>query len=1340
MSKKPLVSVVGLLLVILTLVSTTPGASAQSSTLFINEILVGNASTTLDTDFYNYSSWVEIYNAGASAVNLQGYSLSYQEFEIATPFTWKIPVSLSVPPNGHVLLWLDEQNTSNHASFEMDMRGDMLQLLNPTGAVLDSVTYDMRLNGVLLPDISYGRQTDGSSVLAFFDQPTPAASNTAGLVAPALAAAPLFSPPGGFYAGNQSVSLSTSEAGGQIRYTTDGSIPTPASPLYAGPIAVTAPTVVRARVFVDGKLDSLTASNTYLIGVDTDLPVVSLATKPAHLFDNTIGIYVAGTNGITGNCSNQPVNWNQKWERPASMEMYEADGSRVVAQDIGFEIHGGCSRKKPLKSLELKTRRTYGDNDIDYAILPDKPLDEYKRLILRNSGQDSGFTLFSDAMQQYLVRETMDIDYQAYRPVVVFLNGAYWGILNLRDKADESFPEQNYGLDADTDFDFIENNGGIHAGNKKAWTTLHKFVSANDLTIQANYDYVASQVDLVEYMNYFITELYTHNIDWPNNNVRYWRAYDNGRWRWVLQDLDAGFENPQTDYLYYVLNEGNAAEKYQTLLFRKLMENPVFRYDFAQRFASHLNISFTPARVNTMIDWFRAGIASEMPAHIARWGAPASIATWDGYINGLRSFGDVRAGYMRDHLNNYLGSPGTANLSLHITGGGDILAAGVKIPGSGYSGPYFKTVPMTIEAVPQSGWKFVQWLETGETTPLLTVTLTGDMTRTAVFEEVTLPNLVINEIHYNPASAQGDDEVYEFVEIYNAGGVPVSLAGFKIENGISHTFPAGASIAAGEYVVVAKTAATYAGQGYQVFQWSDGDLSNGGETLSLTDGLTGIIDAVAYDDEGAWPTAPDGGGPSLSLLSPALDNSLAASWAASVTTGGSPGAANAFTPPEPASLTIVKQVVGDAPAADWQFTGGLGAFSLPAAGGQQTFSDLTPGSYQVMETAVADYTAGVTCSNGASGGSSVTVNLTSGADVTCTFVNTFSPTLPASLTIVKQVVGDVPAADWQFTGDLGAFSLPAAGGQQTFSDLAPGGYQVTETAVADYTAGVTCTNGASGGGSVTVDLTSGADVTCTFVNTFSPTLPASLTIVKQVVGDVPAADWQFTGDLGAFTLPAAGGQQTFSDLAPGGYQVTETAVAGYTAEVTCTNGASGGGSVTVSLASGEDVTCTFVNTASGEECPPVPGNVLLNPGFEDQAANWAFFTNGTASFSIATANPFQCAHNAQVSITASGSDVQLYQTGFLLLPNTSYTLKLAGRSSNGRDAQVFIQRDSAPQTNYGLRGFTMNLTPVWQVFEVEFTTGGFTTATTDTRLRIWLAPYDVNGTVFEFDDVVLVQN
>jgi uncharacterized repeat protein (TIGR01451 family)/fimbrial isopeptide formation D2 family protein len=202
-----------------------------------------------------------------------------------------------------------------------------------------------------------------------------------------------------------------------------------------------------------------------------------------------------------------------------------------------------------------------------------------------------------------------------------------------------------------------------------------------------------------------------------------------------------------------------------------------------------------------------------------------------------------------------------------------------------------------------------------------------------------------------------------------------------------------------------------------------------------------------------------------------------------------------------------------------------------------------------------------------------TLTVTSGQQQTHTFVNTLPP---AHLTIVKELTGEVPSSDWAYTGDLGSFTLPAAGGSTDAYELIAGTYTVSETTKDGYDVSVTCDNGDSGMASVDVMLDPGDDVTCTFFNVAQP---GSITIIKSVDGDAPASAWGYTGDLGAFSLPAGGGQQIFSDLDAGTYDVAETVKDGYEATVSCDSGESGMASVSIDLDPGEDVTCTFVNVA-----------------------------------------------------------------------------------------------------------------------------------------------------------------
>jgi len=858
---------------------------AVAPPVVINEVLAGNATTTLDPAYTNYSPWIELYNAGGSSVNLGGYRLSD---DVANPAGYALPASATIPAGGRLVIWYDELATGLHTSYSLDMRGDTIALFMPDGTLVDSLTF-----GAQLVDVSYGRATDGAGAWAYFDAPTHGAANGGGLAGAARAARPTFSPPGGVYAGGQSVTLSA-EPGAVIRYTTDGSKPTANSPLYNGPISVNQPKVIRARAFAPGVLSSTAGTATYLIGVNKAIPIVSLATDPAHLFDKMIGIYVVGKNGASGRCGPK-ANYNQPWERPVSMELYETNGTLAFQQDVGFEIQGDCTRAMPQKSLEIKARRRYGDNDIDYAIFPGNPTDEYERLVLRGGGNhDAYLSMFREPLAHELNWDTMDLDQQQYRPTAVFINGEYWGIHNLRDKADESLIEQNYGLDADDEFDMMRaelDKVEVDAGNTAAWNAFMADLQ-KDLTNPTNYAAVVAQMDVDEFMDYFVAQTYTGNL--RGGEFRYWKAYAPGSvWRWVFADLDNSFQPAQinADSLKNALKQNVTA--IQPL--KRLLTSITFRDAFVQRAASHLNITYTPARVTSYVNTMHDEIAPEMPAHIARWKKPKTMTVWEAEVTKMRTFAAQRAEKMRQHLNAYVGSPGLANMTVAVTGDGGVSVAGVQPFAYPFTGPYYRTLPLTLVAKPAAGFRFVRWQETGETTPAITLSLSGNATRTAVFEPEPLPIIVINEIHYNPAETQGADELYEFVELVNADDHTVDLSGFAFTEGITFTFPDGAEIAAGEIIVIAKAAGSYTAAlpGIQVFQWTSGDLSNGGETLALLDTNSNDIDRVLYDDAAPWPTGSDGNdGTSLSLLATNLDNSAAASWAASTAANGTPGAVN----------------------------------------------------------------------------------------------------------------------------------------------------------------------------------------------------------------------------------------------------------------------------------------------------------------------------------------------------------------------------------------------------------------------------------------------------------------
>jgi arylsulfatase A-like enzyme len=152
-------------------------------------------------------------------------------------------------------------------------------------------------------------------------------------------------------------------------------------------------------------------------------------------------------------------------------------------------------------------------------------------------------------------------------------------------------------------------------------------------------------------------------------------------------------------------------------------------------------------------------------------------------------------------------------------------------------------------------------------------------------------------------------------------------------------------------------------------------------------------------------------------------------------------------------------------------------------------------------------------------------------------------------------------------------------------------------------------------------------------------------------------------------------------------------------------------------------------------CADTPGNLLRNSGFEEGVIGWQFFTTGEASL-MTTTSAYACQLAAQIEVTSPAANLQLYQASFLLKPNTIYRLHLAGWSSTGHDLTLYVQQHSG-DTDFGLRDHVIDLTPSWQTYTVEFTTKRITTPTTDTRLRLWLAPYAKAGDLYRFDAIVL---
>lgn len=733
-------------------------ALTSHSQVLINEVCATNGDVRIDTDFGNFSPWLELYNPSTTSKNVSGFFLSNDP---AQPFKWQIPSNTSIPSKGYLIIWCDEQWTGLHAGFDLDADGGSIMLSNSTGVQVDRVDFPLQYTNV-----SYGRTTDGASAWKYSSNPTPSGSNSNNLEGLPLAL-PIFSKAGGRYTGTVSISLAHPTAGVDIRFTTNGSEPTQSSTKYTSAISISATRIIKAKAFRASHLPSETAVATYLINEHAaNLPVISISTKPEYLWDNTIGIYTDGTNGVPGNCNNNNMNWNRDWDRHATFEYYSASGERQVGQHVDIRIGGACSRNMPQKSFVINPKTKYGDNDFDYAFFPTKPdVDKFGELFLRNAGNDFNTTMFRDAFLQSLGIGQMDLDYMAYQPTVFYLNGEYWGIQNLREKIDGNYIESNYNIDRE-DVDLLETWENAIEGDNSAWVTYKNTLATLNPNDPATFDFIDSHIDVQEYINYLVTEIYVANTDWPGNNVKFWRQRStNGKFRWILWDTDFGFglytdqsypTHPTLNFATETNGPGWPNPPASTLHIRLVLQNPEFRSRFIATLATAMGTTFHPDRINQKLDEFKARIAAEVPYHKQRWWG--NVGDWEYEIQRMRDFSAQRHPFMQAHAAAFFGvSPLKFSVNTSPANAGSVKLNGVTAQAF-TDAPFYSSIPYQIDAKPNAGFRFTGWSVTTRESETIVLSPLGSAWR--YFDQGSLPAANWTSTTFDDASwSQGNAQL-----------------------------------------------------------------------------------------------------------------------------------------------------------------------------------------------------------------------------------------------------------------------------------------------------------------------------------------------------------------------------------------------------------------------------------------------------------------------------------------------------------------------------------------------------------------------------------------------------
>ncbi len=844
-------------------------------------------------DYFNVADPQNLLVEGTNVIAIQGHNISLTSSDMSfIPF-----LSIGRSGLGHVPQvspYLSFPSGGLHTNFKIASAGESIYLFDPLGNYIDSVgaTY-------LLSDISYGRKPDGTDNWFYFGEPTPGTTNSTIGVDQQTGDTVVFSISGGKHIGGTSITLSSTNPSDPIYYTLDGSIPDTDDMLFSGPISVNSNTVVRARVIDPANLPGPVVTNTYTTELNHEFPIVCLSTEPANLWDYLTGMYVNGPNAE----SSFPYfgsNFWEDWEKPFHFEVYDQSGVKQIDQGAGAKIFGGWSRGNDQKSMSLFARSKYGKGSFEYKFFSDKPIDKFEALVLRNSGNDNMGLQFHDGFIAGLTSE-MNTDRQAFQPSVLYLNGEYWGILNIREKVNEHFLAENHNVDPDS-VDLLENAGDVIVGSNEKYLELLNYLNSYS-SLQDNniYNWVADKIDLDNYIQYQLTQIYINNQDWPGNNIKFWKTKSfKSKWRWILFDTDFGYgiwdvNDYNINTLAFALQAGNSGwpnPDWSTLLFRRMVTNIGFRHNFINQYCDRLNTDFSSATAISKLDSLKALFSTEIQFHFNRWWG--SYNDWEAKIEDKKTFATNRPAYARSHIESVFNLDGQLFVTVDVSdeSAGKIKLNSIYPKYFPFSGIYFENVPIQLTAIPEAGYKFVRWEGSKNSTDIsINYNMTKAGSFTAVFEEAGSEDIsvVINEIQYNSSPAL---DTKDWIEIINNGHSTIDLEGWLISDtgpDSGFFFPS-YILAPNDYLVICRDLDAFRNY-YPNRQNSIGDMSFGlssnGDIIRLYDDEGYLMDAVDYLIYFPWPENVSSTGASIELINPANDNAKGENWKAYVE-GGTP--------------------------------------------------------------------------------------------------------------------------------------------------------------------------------------------------------------------------------------------------------------------------------------------------------------------------------------------------------------------------------------------------------------------------------------------------------------------
>ena len=626
----------------------------------------------------------------------------------------------------------------------------------------------------------------------------------------------------GFHNEGLSVELACGTDGATIYYTLNGDEPTPENAtVYAAPIVVEKTTVLRARAFKDGMLFSEMLTGSFILpdefynacaGTGERLPIVSLTANDADVYDDMLGFYVQGKNGIESGCT-PASNYNQDWMRSANFE-YILNGKVVDNQEVEIGVYGGCTRIHIAKSLKIKANKRSGKNKMDYTeFFPSRPYKKYKSLALRNGGNGYAYVQprWRDMFIQSLA-DGMDLDRQVAQPVSFYLNGAFYGMMILTERSGADYVYHNYGLDED-EIDLFGVNGDGYIcenGTRDAYDSMIDYVSKSYEDADF-YDKLNTHMDVGEYIDYQILEQYAGNTDWVNNNIKIWRKHDGGRFRWIVFDTDFGMSKAtalDTCMLDFATMPIRGKKESLLVLMKSCMKNEDFRWRFLDQYLDRLEHTFTDERIDTKFDSIKTLTDHDMCATIQNHSflkCPGYINEYDLEAERMHTFAKERKSYVVNQLKKEFGlGDDTVIIKIRaVFPDGENPEFSFLLNKREFEGVKFNTWSfmnerVKVEPIIPYGYRIMKWalnnvtVRTQEGTRytekyFTKVADSSEVKVTIYFEHdphIQVPtNIYLNEVcASNNSTPDENGEASDWIEIYNGSDDAVDLAGMTVEN------------------------------------------------------------------------------------------------------------------------------------------------------------------------------------------------------------------------------------------------------------------------------------------------------------------------------------------------------------------------------------------------------------------------------------------------------------------------------------------------------------------------------------------------------------------------------